>query len=243
MRILSIDTTTMLGSVALSEGEVLIAQEQHGIRTTHSERLLASIDHLLTMARWSQNEIEGIAVAIGPGSFTGLRIGLATAKGMVLAIGCSIVGVSSLECLALNGRGAEGTVVSIIDAKRKELYAAAYRVPWEGRPDVIMEECVLGPDELAERLEAIEGELILVGDGVIQYGSRLQEVLGGRASVPKGIYSFPQAHNLASLALERLRQGRKDDLASLVPNYIRRSDAEIGFRGMRSRRQSKGSGR
>ena len=234
MRILSIDTTTMQGSVALSEGEVPIAQEQHGIRATHSERLLASIDHLLSMAKWRQNEIEGIAVAIGPGSFTGLRIGLATAKGMALAIGCPIAGVSSLECLALNGRGATGTVVSLIDARRGELYAAAYNVPWEGRPTSVMEECVLPPDELVKRLEAIEGELLLVGDGVIRYGSNFKEALGHRALMPKGLYSFPQAYNLACLALERLRLGGKDDLAGLVPNYVRRSDAEIGFRGKRS---------
>jgi tRNA threonylcarbamoyladenosine biosynthesis protein TsaB len=243
MRILSIDTTTMQGSVALSEGDLLIAQEQHGIRATHSERLLASIDHLLSMAKWSRSEIEGIAVALGPGSFTGLRIGLATAKGMALAIGCPIVGVSSLECLALNGRGAEGTVVSLIDAKRGELYAAAYRIPWEGRLQTVMEECVLGPDELVKRLETIEASLILVGDGVIRYGSRLQEALGGRASMPKGVYSFPQAHNLAILALERLGRGEHGDLASLAPNYIRRSDAEIGFKGGRGRRKAGGSKR
>lgn len=233
MKILSIDTTTVRGSVALSEGERLVAQEQQGAPGTHSERLLASIDHLLALAGWQRNAIEAIAVAVGPGSFTGLRIGLATAKGMALAIGCPLAGVSSLAALALNGEGFAGTVVPLVDARRGELYAAAF-VQRRGRaPALVLKECVRPPDALIARLKKIKGPLLLVGDGAQAYGPKLLRALGRRAAIPGGAMPFPQAINLARLALPRLKKGKGDDLSAIIPNYIRHSDAEIGFRGKR----------
>jgi len=230
MKILSIDTTSVAGSVALSEGEALIAQEQQGASGTHSEKLIASIDHLLEVAAWDRTDIEGIAVAVGPGSFTGLRIGLATAKGLAMALGLPLAGASSLQSLALNGRGFEGVVVPLIDARRGEIYASAARVAPDGTMHIMMEECVLPPGELLERLSGIKGELLLVGDGAIAYGETLSSGLGSRARIAGGSQVRPQAINLAALTVERLAAGG-DDLASVGPNYIRRSDAEIGFMG------------
>jgi tRNA threonylcarbamoyladenosine biosynthesis protein TsaB len=231
MKILSIDTTTMMGSVALSDGNTLIADEQHGIRSTHSERLISSIDQLLDVAGWNTDMVEGIAVAVGPGSFTGLRIGLATAKGMSLAMGCPLVGVSSLECLALNARGADLDVVSLIDARRGELYAAVYSVDWSGKLVSEVGECVMPPEALVEKLKNIDGELVLVGDGVDRYADLLKASLGDKVYMPGGLYSFPRAHNIAILAADRFARGDFDELSGVTPNYIRRSDAEIGFKG------------
>ncbi|HPQ81884.1 MAG TPA: tRNA (adenosine(37)-N6)-threonylcarbamoyltransferase complex dimerization subunit type 1 TsaB, partial [bacterium] len=165
MKILSIDTTTMLGSVSLSEGADLVVQEQQGVPGTHSERLLLTIDHLLRLARWGIGDVEAIAVAIGPGSFTGLRIGLATAKGIAMASGLRIAGVSSLASLAMNGAFFCGTVVPMIDARRGEIYSSAYSC--DGRGELIseMDECVSPPDELISRLDKIEGPILMVGDG------------------------------------------------------------------------------
>ena len=230
MKILSIDTTSIAGSVALSEGDVLVAQEQQGAGGTHSEKLIATIDHLLGIASWDCAGLEAIAVAVGPGSFTGLRIGLATAKGLAMALGLPLAGASSLQSLALNGRGFEGTVVSLIDARRGEIYASAARVKPDGQVKDVMGECVLPPDALVERLSEIEGDLLLVGDGAIAYEGKLTGGLGKRAAMAQGAQVRPQAINLASLSLGSLAKGG-DDLASVVPNYIRRSDAEIGFMG------------
>jgi len=233
MRILSIDTTTMLGSVALSDGARFVAQEQQGVPGTHSERLLASIDHLLSLAGWGRDSIEGIAVAIGPGSFTGLRIGIATAKGMAMAGGLEVAGVSSLDSLAMNGASFAGTVVPLIDARRGEIYAAALRFERGGRPRRVIKECVLPPEALIKRLKSIKGPILLVGDGAIVYEAQLKKSLGARAAIACGAQCFPQAVNLAIIAGPRLIKGKGDDIAALVPNYIRHSDAEIGFLGGR----------
>jgi tRNA threonylcarbamoyladenosine biosynthesis protein TsaB len=230
MKILSIDTTSVAGSVALSEDGALVAQEQQGASGTHSEKLLGSIEHLLNIARWERGDIEGIAVAIGPGSFTGLRIGLATAKGLALALGRPISGASSLRSLALNGRSFTGTVAALIDARRGEIYAGAWRVGRGDELEEVMGECVLPPFELAKRMRGMEGEILCVGDGALAAADEIGRALGKRASVASGSQLRPQAVNLAILTLESLRSGG-EDLASIAPNYVRRSDAEIGFKG------------
>lgn len=230
MRILSIDTTSPAGSVAVSLGEDLLAQEQQGVYGTHAERLLTSIEHLLTIAGWKPRDVEGVAVAIGPGSFTGLRIGIASAKAFAVALSIPIVGVSSLAALALNGRGFHGTVASLIDARRGELYLAAHRVELNGTLHAVISECVLAPGSVAQRLLEIPGDLLLVGDGAIAAREPLLHALGDRATIASGTMVRPQAVNLALLGQQRLKTGG-DDAATLVPNYIRQSDAEIGFGG------------
>lgn len=232
MKILSIDTTVIAGSVALSDGSSLVAQEQQDADGTHSEKLLVSVDNVLEEAGWDRADIDGIAVAVGPGSFTGLRIGLAAAKGLAMAFGIPIAGASSLKALALNGRGWNGVVVPLIDARRGEIYAAAWRVGEDGRMEGVMEECVMPPATLVESLTRIDGDLMLVGDGATAYENALSEGLGERARIARGDESRSHAVSLAALTLERLARGG-DDLASISPNYIRRSDAEIGFLGNR----------
>ncbi len=230
MKILSIDTTAIAGSVALTEDEEAVAQEQQDSRGTHSEKLIAAVDRLLREAGWDRADVEAVAVAIGPGSFTGLRIGLAAAKGFALALGLPIAGASSLRSLAINGRGFEGIVAPLIDARRGEIYAAAFRVGTGSGMEEAMGECVLPPDALVERLAEMDGDLLLVGDGAVAYRERIARRLGGRARFAQGADLAPQAANLARLTLARLRSGG-DEIASLVPNYVRRSDAEIGFKG------------
>lgn len=234
MKILSLDTTTLQGSVALSEGARVIAQEQQLERRTHSERLMDSVARLLDAAGWECTQIEGVAVAVGPGSFTGVRIGLAAAKGIAFALGVPIAGVSSLASLALNARELGGQVVPLIDARRGELYAAVYRFTEGGVLEELRPACVLPPERLVEELAALEGELVLVGDGAAAYRDLLAEGLGSRAAIPGGSLDLPRAGHLAELAGERLANEGGDDLAALVPNYIRRSDAEIGFQGRAS---------
>ena len=239
MRLLAIDTTTMLGSVALTDGRRIVAQEQQGVAGTHSERLLVTIDHLLAVANWERGQIEGIAVATGPGSFTGLRIGLATAKGMAMALGCPIAGVSSLASLALNGAAFAGTVAALIDARRGELYASATRFDAKGKAKQVLKACVLPPEALTAKLRKIAGPMLLVGDGAIAYEAALAKALGKRARLAAGGQCLPQAANLALLALPRLLRGGGDDLAALAPDYIRRSDAEIGFNVRHTKRRPK----
>lgn len=228
MKVLAIDTTTMFGSVALCDGAKLIAEEQMGVDVTHSDRLVATIEHLLTLSRWKKEDIEGIAVATGPGSFTGLRIGLATAKGLALGLKRPIAGASSLLTLAYNAAISDATVVSIIDARRAQVYAAAYRFR-EGKEKCVLKEGAFDPEPLCRKLGSIKGPLVLVGDGVVTYEKLFRKELGKRALIRPDELKFPRGFYLAQLATARLKRGG-DDITELVPNYLRHSDAEIGFK-------------
>lgn len=235
MRILAIDTSTMMGSVALTDEARLVAQEQLGVEVTHSERLILTIEHLLQICRWPKESLDGVAVAVGPGSFTGLRIGLATAKGIALGLKKPIVGVSSLMILAYNGLASMQTVVPVIDARREQVYAAAYRFQkaksGSYKPVSVMEELAVDPAVLCRKLKSLPGKLLLVGDGVAVYEKIFARLLKDKAVFLPGEFKFPHASYLGMIAGEKLKKGTGDDIATLAPNYIRRSDAEIGFAG------------
>ncbi len=235
MRLLGIDTSTFLGSVALSEGKRLVAEEQLGIETTHSERLLSTITHLLSAVKWSIDEIDAVAVSTGPGSFTGIRIGMATAKGIALGLGRPIIGFSSLLVLAHNGMHYKGNVVPIIDAKRSEVYSAVYRFfdlsRFALKAKCILKEVAINPLFLCEKLKRIKGDFLFVGDGIITYEKEFKKHLKGRVIVGAWEIRYPHASFLCELAYEKLSRGKSDDINSLAPNYIRRTDAEIGFKG------------
>ncbi len=229
MRILAIDTSTMFGSVALCDGDLLVAEEQLGVAVTHSERLLKTIDHLLEISTWDKSTIDAIAVATGPGSFTGLRIGLATAKGLALGLKKPIAGASSLLTLAHNGAISELTVVPTIDARRGEVYAAAYRFS-KGKSKCVVKEGAFDPKILCKKLKSMKGGLLLTGDGVILYEKIFKKELKGKATIMAQELKFPHASHLARIVASRLKRGG-DDIVKLVPNYLRHSDAEIGFKG------------
>jgi tRNA threonylcarbamoyladenosine biosynthesis protein TsaB len=229
MKVLSIDTTSMLGAFALTDGEEVIACVQQTSPKTHSEGLFDVFNGLFRKAGWTKNKLQGLAVAVGPGSFTGLRIGLAAAKGMALALEIPIAGISSLKSLALNGVGNFKTVVSLVDARRGELYAFAASVAFKNSIETVLPECVLQPQTLIEKLREIGGPFFVVGDGALAYRNELEKS-GLDIEIPDGEKVLPIAQNLASLALPVLKTGGLE-LSVLSPNYVRRSDAEIGFLG------------
>ena len=231
MKILSIDTTSMRGSISLSDGATLVALDRQQAPSSHSEKLFGKLDSMLGEIGWGISDIEGVAVAIGPGSFTGLRTGLAAAKGIALSLGIPIAGVSSLKSLALNGALSPSKVVAtLIDARRGEIYAALWDLSAGNSPKEIIAECVLPPEALIAKLRQFGSPFLAVGDGAIAYRDRLLAELGDLIQIAEGDDVLPNAHNLAVLASERLSSGG-DDLKKLVPNYIRQSDAEIGFLG------------
>ncbi len=230
MKVLAIDTTTFLGSIAMVDDDILIAAMQLGTEVTYSERLMESIDHLLAGGRWRLADVDLIGVAAGPGSFTGLRIGIATAKGLAVALGKPLVGVSSLEVVAYGAHLFDGTVVAVIDARRDEVYAAAYRFE-EGVTRVVMDACVCAPKELGKRVARIDGPLIAVGDGARRYGEVFREIIGDRLFASDDALNFPHGAYCAALARRWFEKEGGDDVSQLVPHYLRHSDAEIGFKG------------
>ncbi len=234
MRILALDTSTLTGSIALVEApldadedssEKVLAEYTARIETTHSERLMPAIQRLLADAGLTIREVQGIALALGPGSFTGLRIGAATVKGLAYALKVPVAGVPTLDALAQNARFAEGQVCALLDARKKEVYAAFFRGDGT-RLEKISPDRVLSPDELCRRI--VEKTLFL-GDGWQVYSGIFRERLGALARSVPPEYSLPRAVHVARLAIPKFRDGEILDLFSFTPTYIRRSEAEINF--------------
>ncbi|MDA8164342.1 MAG: tRNA (adenosine(37)-N6)-threonylcarbamoyltransferase complex dimerization subunit type 1 TsaB [Desulfobacteraceae bacterium] len=222
--VLAIETSGMCGSIALVTGRECIGEYSLQSKLTHSRRLLAGIDWLLGEAGLDWPGIGGIAVSLGPGSFTGLRIGLSTAKGLAMATGAPLLGVSALDGLAAQLAHAALPVCPVLDARKKEVYAAFFRSGPEGRPHKTSDSMVLPPAALAAM---ISEPTLLVGDGAALYGDLFRERLGGLALFPPAPVYFPRAAAIGFLALGNLARGEVLDPAAAVPIYIRPSEAEL----------------
>ncbi|MDP2599536.1 MAG: tRNA (adenosine(37)-N6)-threonylcarbamoyltransferase complex dimerization subunit type 1 TsaB [Deltaproteobacteria bacterium] len=233
MKILAVDTSTRMGSVALADSEQLIAQTHLHLSVTHAEKLLPAIDEILKQTGWELSALGGLAIAIGPGSFTGLRVGLATLKGFALSHNLPLVGISTLEALAHNGALSDWPVAAILDAKRGEVYAAVYQFQKSDRvslsncgPRVLFPEKAIQPNLLCNALKKM-GPCWLIGDGALHYQKIFKESLEDLAFFPPEPLMHLQAKWIAWLALPRLQKGEGKNWASLVPNYLRLSDAEV----------------
>lgn len=224
MKILAIDTSTMLGGVAvLDEAEGLIIETRLNVKTTHSERLMGEVDHALKQAGLGISHIDVFGVAIGPGSFTGLRIGVSTVKGFSYATGKPIVSVPSLEALAWNFPYSAHPVCTLFDARKKEVYAAVFR--WTDRGfDRVMDEVSIRPADL---VKACQEPVIFAGEGALLYRDVIVAAAGEKALFPAPQQMVPSPSNVAYLALRKALKGDFAEPLTLAPCYIRKSEAEI----------------
>ncbi len=221
--ILTIDTSSAAGSVALTRGEALLGEILLNLASTHSDRLLLTVKQLLGDAGVEMGQIDAFGVVAGPGSFTGLRVGVATVKGLAMATGKPAVGVSSLQALAMQAPCAPYPVCALLDARKKEVYAALFR--WEqGRPLLLGSERVVSPETL---LDGIPDEVLFIGGGSEVYRSLIVRRLGSGAHFAPWPLHPLRASSAAALVLDALRQGGAVPLAALNPVYIRASEAEI----------------
>ncbi len=223
MKVLGIDTSTSCGSIGLIDDGKVISEYLLDCPETHSERLLRGIDFILKDAHLSIKEIDGWAVSIGPGSFTGLRIGISTIKGLALATQKPVAGVSTLDVLAFQVSPTPYLICPIMDARRGEIYTAFYRYDENSLKRVSIYR-VLKPEELVHQ---IKEKTLLVGDGIKNYGQYFQSVLPSFVLYPPIPLHLPHGSSLALLGFECLRKGESLDLASFTPLYIRPSDAEL----------------
>jgi tRNA threonylcarbamoyladenosine biosynthesis protein TsaB len=226
--ILGIETATFCGGVALLAGDRLVGSRTLNSSATHSARLLRAIKDLLEEAQTRLEEITGLAVSIGPGSFTGVRIGLSSAKGLAVALGVPIVGVSTLEALAVRaGRDALGRrlICPVIDARRNETFVAAYR--WVRSVELPRLAVAAGVMPIGEFLRRLHGPCLFLGDGALRYRKQIEDRLGELASFAPPHRILPSAEEIAWLGQRRLARGESDDLAQLEPVYIRTSDARL----------------
>lgn len=223
--ILGIETSTMTASVAALVDGSLVACRDGGV-DSHSGELLHLIDAVLGEAGVALGELDTIAIGAGPGSFTGLRIGMATAKGLCFATGVSLTPVSSLAALALDGADADGSrdalVVPVMDARRREVFAGFYRLA-EGRAALLAPERVLAPAALPEVIAELadDAPVRLCGDGFARYRALLEAAgvaIEGARTTPSGG------------AVARLATGCEPvDLLAAAPAYLRKAEAEIKF--------------
>ena len=223
MRVLGIDTSTYYLSVAYLDDDRVLGEINFNIGPSHSEWLLPTIDWLLKGIGKDRNDIGGISVSKGPGSFTALRVGISTAKGLAFSLGVPMVGVSSLEVLALNLLYPSYTVCSLIDARKNQVYAALFR--FSGRKfERLTEDMLISPQEL---IDYISEETIFIGDGVTHYRDIIKDVLGELALLCPTNFNFPRASNCAKLGVSMFDGQGVSSFNEINPQYLRKSDAEI----------------
>ena len=229
MKILTIDTSSNCSSVALSDGASLLGECILGEDRCNSGRLPEAISGLLSAARLTPDGVDAFAVSLGPGSFTGVRVGIATVKGLALATGKPVVGFSSLAMLAMNLPFSSAQVAPMFDARKSEVYAALYRCG--SLPEALLPDAVLPPERF---LAAIDRPTLFLGDGALRYRELIRSTLGELALFPPFHADLPRASAGAVIALARALKGEFTPLALLNPTYLRASEAELA----KLRRQS-----
>lgn len=214
----------MLGGVAIiDEAAGLIAETRLNVKTTHSERLMTAVNNTLGQSEMDLDAIDAFAVAIGPGSFTGLRIGLSTVKGLSYATGKPVVTVPTLEAFAWNFQYSVCPVCLMLDARKSEVYSAVYIWEDDGFRTVI--ECVsIKPETLLEKLQ---GKVLFAGEGALLYRGKIMEIMKERAVFASLDKMVPSPANVAMLGLAKALRGEYAVISETVPVYIRRSEAEV----------------
>ena len=226
MRILSIDTSTPVASVALVSNEQVVAESIFVADRSLSARLVPEIERLLTVAGLNMADMDLFACSIGPGSFTGVRAGVATTQGLALATGKMCVGFSTLAMLSMNFPMSAHLVCSLLDARKSEVYAALYDNS-AAIPTALIKDCVMSPEKLLDLVcETTYKPVIFVGDGAARYHDAIAARMENHAVFAAFPYQQGHASNGALLALEAFRRGEAREPAQLLPVYLRASEAE-----------------
>jgi tRNA threonylcarbamoyladenosine biosynthesis protein TsaB len=227
MIVLGIETSTRQTSVALGNENGPIASTLLSSGRPQHDVVAPAVDHLLRWSGTPMHAIGGIAVGIGPGLFTGLRVGIQSAKTLAQVLGSPVVGLASLDVLAFAQRFSRRWICSVIDARRGEVFFAMYR-PTPGGVDRITDFAVGSPARLVAELEARGREFLLLGDGALRYRHEL-EGLGSSMEFGSADLGYPSAASLVELSIPRFIREEFDRSADVVPLYLRRSDAEIAW--------------
>lgn len=214
----------MLGGVAiLDETAGLIAETRLNVKTTHSERLMTAVNNALTQSEMTLDDIDVFAVAIGPGSFTGLRIGLSTVKGLSYATGKPVVTIPTLDAFAWNFACCAYPVCLMLDARKGEVYTAVYR--WDDNLFKTVMECVsVRPEKV---LEQLPGKILFAGEGVNLYREKIIGIMKDRAVFAAFDKMVPSPATVATLGIAKAASGEYAILSETVPFYVRKSEAEV----------------
>ena len=225
MKILALDTSSVVATVAVLEDEKLVGEYTLNHKLTHSQKLIPMIEELMKNCEIKPKDIDIFAVSLGPGSFTGLRIGAATIKAMAQALGKPVVGIPTLEALANNIQYSGELICPIIDAQKNLVYSAVYS--W-GQSECVEEnqQEVYEIEGLIKHLQGLSRKIIFVGDAVDKYRDDITSGLGDYAIIPPMAMRMPKAASVALLALKKAKAGEIKGAGDLVPIYMRKSQAE-----------------
>ena len=190
----------------------------------HTEILLPALDKLFLLTDHAPEEVDLLACTVGPGSFTGLRIGVSTVKGLALAMEKPVVGVSTLEALAVNAIPSHGLICPMLDARKNQVYTSLYRMGPDGLPEATIPEKLIDVAEFLHGLD--QGEIVFLGDGAIRYEKLIGETLKNRAVLCGRSQQRLLASAVGLIGLHRYRKGSVLDTRTFAPNYLRSSEAE-----------------
>jgi len=222
MLILGIETSTKTCSIALADGKKVRDEISLHLGLSHSERIIPLLDEILKRNGMAIKDVNGIAVSIGPGSFTGIRVGVSTARGLAQSLNIPLAGIPSLDGLAF-GTGTSGEVVCpMIDALRREIYTALYK----GRKRLTAHQ-LIGIEKWLEILKDKKETILFLGDPVDIYENLIKDFLKNRAKIVEKDKRYPSAARIAELGLEKLVSGEGKKYDEVFPLYIRRPEAEV----------------
>ncbi|NQT46775.1 MAG: tRNA (adenosine(37)-N6)-threonylcarbamoyltransferase complex dimerization subunit type 1 TsaB [Candidatus Omnitrophica bacterium] len=218
MRVLGIETSNPILSAALLDGNEIIAERAEETGMKHSSHLVPMIDEILKKCDLSLNEIDGIAVSNGPGSFTGLRVGVTTAKALAIAVNKPLVAVSSLIVLAESVSCVDEKICTLIDAKRNRVYIALF--VWErNKLKRLVKDSLMLIDDI-HKIKELSGKVLFIGDGAGLYKDKIQDCAKVKVLFPEKLLNYPQAGFVAKLGLAALKKGKHSDPYKLTPTYL-----------------------
>ena len=227
MKILAIDSSGLIASAALATEDAVLAEYTTNYKKTHSQTLLPMIDEIVKMTETELAELDAIAVTAGPGSFTGLRIGSATAKGLGQALNKPLIAVPTTEALAWNFCGSEAVICPLMDARRSQVYTGLYR--WNkdtGIMECLLEQQAVAVEDIIAEVNRLGQPVIYLGDGADAYRAGLSEKTAVAFSFAPVHMSKQRAGSLAACAFVYAREGKMQTAAEFVPTYLRKSQAE-----------------
>lgn len=228
MKILALDSSALVASVAVVEDDNLLGEYTVNYKKTHSQTLLPMLDEVAKMIELDLSEIDVIAVSAGPGSFTGLRIGSATAKGMALALDKPIVSVPTVDAMAYNLWGAQDVICPLMDARRQQTYTGLYRFR-ENALLTLENQCAVGIDEIVDKINHLGEPVIFLGDGVPVFSEYIKEHIAVPYTFAPAMSNRQRAASVAVLGGLLYQQGKAEPAAAHKPDYLRLSQAEREF--------------
>ncbi len=225
MRILALDSSGLVATVAILEDDQTVAEYTVNYKKTHSQTLLPMLDEIVKLTEFDLSTVDAIAVAGGPGSFTGLRIGAATAKGLGLALNKPLIHVPTVDGMAYGLYGVSGLICPIMDARRNQVYTGIYR--FENDEFVVVEEqMAIALDELIEKLNAYGEKVTFLGDGVPVYRSQLEEKMDTEFYLAPAHVNRQSAAAVGALGMKYYAEGKTETATEHKPDYLRLSQAE-----------------